>query len=58
VDRLRAYAEKTAGGVLDEPATAQALAVYLLRGLDCGALDEPELPFGRPELEKYALRLA
>jgi citrate lyase beta subunit len=58
VDRLRAYAEKTAGGVLDEPATAQALAVYLLRGLDCGALDEAELPFGRPELEKYALRLA
>jgi citrate lyase beta subunit len=57
VDRLRAYAEKTAGGVLDEPATAQALAVYLLRGLDCGALDETELPFGRPVLEKYALRL-
>jgi len=58
VDRLRAYADKQAGGVLDEPATAQALAVYLLRGLDCGALDETELPFGRPELEKYALRLA
>ncbi|WP_103350145.1 aldolase/citrate lyase family protein [Amycolatopsis sp. CA-128772] len=58
VERLRAYAEKKAGGVLDEPATAQALAVYLLRGLDCGALDEDELPFGRPELEKYALRLA
>ncbi|WP_410571718.1 DUF6986 family protein [Amycolatopsis sp. cmx-4-61] len=57
-ERLRAYAGKTAGGVLDEPATAQALAVYLLRGLDCGALDEDELPFGRPELEKYALRLA
>ncbi|QKV75386.1 aldolase/citrate lyase family protein [Amycolatopsis sp. Hca4] len=56
VQRLRAYAEKTAGGVLDEPATAQALAVYLLRGLDCGALDEGELPFGRPELEKYARR--
>ncbi|MFG1642049.1 DUF6986 family protein [Amycolatopsis sp. NPDC049252] len=56
VDRLRAYAEKTSGGVLDEPATAQALAVYLLRGLDCGALDEAELPFGRPELEKYARR--
>lgn len=56
VDRLRAYAEKTSGGVLDEPATAQALAVYLLRGLDCGALDEGELPFGRPVLEKYARR--
>ncbi|MGW4523154.1 DUF6986 family protein [Amycolatopsis sp. NPDC004378] len=55
-DRLRAYAEKQSGGVLDEPATAQALAVYLLRGLDCGALDEGELSFGRPELEKYARR--
>ncbi|MGW3995104.1 DUF6986 family protein [Amycolatopsis sp. NPDC004772] len=56
VARLRAYVDKRAGGVLDEPATAQALAVYLLRGLDCGALDEGELPFGRPELEKYARR--
>nr|WP_166640780.1 aldolase [Amycolatopsis sp. SID8362] len=54
--RLTAYAAKVDGGVLDEPATAQALAVYLLRGLDCGALDEGELPFGRPELEKYARR--
>ncbi|RSD23847.1 DUF6986 family protein [Amycolatopsis eburnea] len=56
--RLTAYASKVAGGVLDEPATAQALAVYLLRGLDCGALGEGELPFGRPELEKYARREA
>ncbi|WP_290049914.1 DUF6986 family protein [Amycolatopsis solani] len=56
VERLTAYASKVAGGVLDEPATAQALAVYLLRGLDCGALDGGELPFGRPELEKYARR--
>ncbi|MEU4246645.1 aldolase [Amycolatopsis sp. NPDC026612] len=58
VERLRAYAAKTAGGVLDEPATAQALAGYLLRGLDCGALDESEPVFGRPELEKYARREA
>ncbi|WP_263855599.1 DUF6986 family protein [Amycolatopsis eburnea] len=42
--------------MLDELATAQALAVYLLRGLDCGALGEGELPFGRSELEKYARR--
>ena len=26
-------------GSLDEPATARALAGFLLRGLDCGALD-------------------
>jgi citrate lyase beta subunit len=30
-------------GVLDEPATAQALASFLLRGRDCGALDEDEI---------------
>ncbi len=30
-------------GVLDEPATARALARYLQRGHDCGALDEDEL---------------
>ena len=31
------------GGVLDEPATARALAGFLLRGRDCGALDEEEI---------------
>ncbi len=30
-------------GVLDEPATARALASVLLRGLDCGALDDAEV---------------
>jgi citrate lyase beta subunit len=41
--RLRAYAERTGGGVLDEPATAQALAGFVARGLHCGALDEAEV---------------
>ena len=41
--RVRAYADRVSGGVLDEPATARALTGYLLRGLDCGALDEPEV---------------
>lgn len=41
--RLRAYLERQAGGVLDEPATAQALAAVLLRGLAVGALDEAEV---------------
>ncbi len=54
--RLRDYADKTARGVLDEPATAQALANFLLRGLDCGALDESELPFDRSTLDDYARR--
>jgi citrate lyase beta subunit len=42
-ERLRAYAGRTAGGVLDEPATAAALAGFLARGLDCGALDGAEV---------------
>jgi len=42
-ERVRAYADRVSGGVLDEPATARALTGYLLRGLDCGALDEDEV---------------
>ena len=42
-DRLKGYLDKVAGGVLDEPATARALADVLARGLDCGAVDEVEL---------------
>ncbi|QCX81011.1 HpcH/HpaI aldolase/citrate lyase family protein [Streptomyces sp. YIM 121038] len=41
--RLAAYANRTAGDIADEPATAKALAGYLLRGLDCGALDTAEV---------------
>ena len=36
--RLRAYVDSSASGTLDEPATAQALAMSLRRALDCGAL--------------------
>lgn len=43
VDRLDAYVGAVDGAILDEPATAQALATYVLRGLDCGAVDEAEL---------------
>jgi citrate lyase beta subunit len=41
--RLAAYRDRVDGGVLDEPATARALAGVVLRGLDCGALDVPEV---------------
>jgi citrate lyase beta subunit len=41
--RLRAYLAKTAGVFLDEPATAQAMSAALVRGMDCGALDVPEV---------------
>jgi OHCU decarboxylase len=43
VARLRGYLDRQSGGVLDEPATAFALAGFLLRGLDCGALDAAEV---------------
>lgn len=42
--RLRAWlAGAAGGGVLDEPATARVLAAGLLRGVDCGALEESEV---------------
>src|SRR5690349_387570 len=42
-DRLRAYVERQESGVLDEPATARALADVVLRGLDCAALSADEV---------------
>ncbi len=41
--RLAAYVAKAGGDVMDEPATAKALSGYLLRGLDCGAVDISEV---------------
>ncbi len=41
--RLAAYVAKEQGSVMDEPATARALARYLHRGYSCGAVDEAEL---------------
>ncbi|MGW7587289.1 DUF6986 family protein [Kitasatospora sp. NPDC054768] len=41
--RLAAYVAKAGGDVMDEPATARALSGYLLRGLDCGAVDLAEV---------------
>ena len=38
--RLRAYVERTDSGYLDEPATAVALAGFILRAIDCGAADQ------------------
>ncbi|MEV5242451.1 aldolase/citrate lyase family protein [Streptomyces cinnamoneus] len=60
--RLAAYTTRTPGAVLDEPATARALSGYLLRGLDCGAVDLQEVtgPTGltRAALERLAGRPA
>ncbi|CAM5699002.1 Citrate lyase beta subunit OS=Streptomyces albaduncus OX=68172 GN=FHS32_002056 PE=4 SV=1 [Streptomyces griseoloalbus] len=46
---------------MDEPATAKALAGYLLRGLHCGALDDAEVSrasglTGRPRGVRLARR--
>jgi hypothetical protein len=41
--RLGVYLRGGDGGVLDEPATAQAIAAFLLRGIRCGAVDESEV---------------
>jgi hypothetical protein len=43
VGRLAAYLDRSDGGILDEPATARALAAVVVRGLDCGALDMDEV---------------
>ncbi|HEY0237370.1 MAG TPA: aldolase, partial [Friedmanniella sp.] len=42
-DRLRGYLARDESGVLDEPATAQALAAFLLRGVRCGAVSADEV---------------
>jgi citrate lyase beta subunit len=68
--RLRAYAAPTSGrpghaaqagtSVLDEPATVRALAGYVLRGVDCGAVSLEEVTercgLDRPDLD--ALQVA
>lgn len=50
VERLDAYLGRRAGAVMDEPATARAMASFLVRGLDCGAVDEAEIPFAADDL--------
>jgi citrate lyase beta subunit len=53
-ERLSAYAGRVAGGVLEEPATARALAGFLIRGLDCGAVGPDEVQ-ARTGLDRAAL---
>ncbi|MBC3190623.1 aldolase [Pseudonocardia sp. C8] len=40
--RLAAYLGSVESGIMDEPATARALARYLLRGIGCGAVGAEE----------------
>jgi hypothetical protein len=41
--RVRDYRASRTAGVMDEPASVQALAAFLLRGIDCGALARAEV---------------
>ncbi|ROS74603.1 aldolase [Cellulomonas sp. PhB143] len=41
--RLHDYTHQVAGGVMDEPATARALARFVARGVACGAVDAGEV---------------
>lgn len=54
VTRLRTYLDSGDSGILDEPATARALAEFALRGLDCGAFTEAELALDPTELRRLA----
>lgn len=41
--RLRNYLQRTESGIMDEPATARALAGFVVRGVACGAVSETEV---------------
>jgi citrate lyase beta subunit len=56
--RLRAYLEQTPGAVLDEPATARALAWFVARGVQCGAIGTDEVGDGIGIDESALLALA
>jgi citrate lyase beta subunit len=54
--RLEAYVHGGDSGYLDEPATAAALAGFVLRGVECGAVDQSELDVDRSTLASLARR--
>lgn len=58
--RIGGYVGRAESGVLDEPATARALAATLVRGLHCGALDVAEVTAATgltvDDLDAYAAR--
>nr|WP_221332915.1 aldolase/citrate lyase family protein [Nocardia transvalensis] len=46
--RIDRYLARRGGAVVDEPATAQALATVVLRGLDCGAFEPDDVTVVAP----------
>ncbi|MEI4742725.1 DUF6986 family protein [Rhodococcus erythropolis] len=53
--RIQSYLGRQGGDVMDEPATAQALAAVVLRGLDAGAYPESEVLRLAPSADTNAL---
>ncbi|MEQ6899952.1 aldolase/citrate lyase family protein [Nocardioides sp. YIM 152588] len=49
-ERLDAYLGRQSSTYLDEPATAAALADYVLRAVECGAVDEAEVSHSLADL--------
>ena len=56
--RLRNYVQQSGSAILDEPATARALADYLVRALYCGATTAAEVESGTGLTEQALLDLA
>ncbi|HSV40417.1 MAG TPA: aldolase/citrate lyase family protein, partial [Nocardioidaceae bacterium] len=56
LERLGAYVARRDSGFLDEPATAVGLAGFVLRGLDCGAVDADEVGIDLTDLNRLARR--
>jgi citrate lyase beta subunit len=54
--RLQAYLVRRGGSVVDEPATAEALASVVLRGLDCGAFTPHDVLAAAPSATAAVLR--
>lgn len=54
--RLQAYLDRRGGAIVDEPATAEALATVVLRGLDCGAFDVDDVATLAPDASLPVLR--
>lgn len=48
--RLAAYLGEGAAEIMDEPATARALADFLMRGLHCGAISDDEVAVSTEQL--------
>lgn len=54
--RVAGYLERRGGEVMDEPATAQALAGVLIRGLDAGAFDVSDIARYGTGIDRDVLR--